>query len=93
MKAREIKHNAGKVSEIDGMKVLYGFHSSYEDFTQLTPALAHELQIPYEFAICRSEKSSSGVCVFGRYGGSWFRVTQYNEFVISHLISKINVNS
>jgi hypothetical protein len=89
MEVNTIRTEGDKIIEIDGLKVLYHYTTNFKDFENVTLRIAQEIRLPFAFAICHQPQTVSGIVVFGRYGGQWFHITNYHEFLIRHLLNNI----
>ena len=89
MEAKTIRTEGDKIMEIDGLKVLYHYTTNYKDFERVTFRIAQEIRLPFAFAICCHPEAVSGIAIFGRYGGKWFHISNYHEFLIRHFLNNI----
>lgn len=74
----------GSITEVDNERVLHSFIPDPADFNNVSQADMQRMKMPYEFAITKSEKTSSGIAVYGRYNQNiWLRVSKFDDFVIA----------
>jgi len=89
MEIKKVRYEGDKPVEIDGNKVLYHFTLNIKDYEKLTLSLAQELRVPFAFAICRHQETITGMLVYGRYAHKWYKINNYREYIIAHLVKKI----
>lgn len=87
-KARYTKYDGVKVCAIDNMPVIFLYTLNCKDFPNLTISESMRLRVPYEFAICKTDKPGSGVVIYGRYSSEWYEVKNFSDFLIQVILRK-----
>lgn len=78
----------GNKTNLKGLKILFTYKLDYADFPGLTPGMAQQMKMPYEFAVCENEKEVSGISVYGRYCELWYQVKRFDPFLIKILLKQ-----